>query len=269
MMNVPQLRTWLGEHAGEISQFTDYEVSLQAEEQDLCGNLGEYWFRDPDWNQPGYRFFPLGQDGTGGEVAVWWTAPSSEPPPVVFFGSEGGSGVVAASPLDFVRALAYGPIFQEYQGDLSAPSRLARDGNWLLKHPKKSRTAAEALAQYREATERQFGELPPFDSLTTIHPTVQSEFRTWVVTVQTRVSDRDARDHRHAVEQKRQTTREKASFFAARSASSLPPTSASLPDGSGFEGTCAACQRSTNLRLVHFEEFSLGLCIPCYFSKAW
>jgi hypothetical protein len=197
-------------------------------------------------------------------------ASSSEPPPVVFFGSEGGSGVVAASPIDFVRALAYAPIFQEYEkGDLGAPSRLSQDGNWLLEDPRKARVAAQALVQYRGATERLFGELPPFGSLTAIPPTVQSKFRSWVVTAQARVSDRDARDHLRAAEQKRQGMRDKASLFATRSASSLPPHASSLADGSEFEGMCAACGESTNLRLVHFDEFSFGLCLACYFSSAW
>ena len=150
-LNAQQLQGWLLEHADDISQFTDYEIAFSAEDV-LRTNLGLRWFRDQGWNEPGYRFVSLGQDGTGGEVALWFSPRRPNDAPVVFFGSEGGAGVLTASPLAFAKALVYGPMLQEYEkGDLDAPSRLSLQDNWFLSgnDPTEVAAATDALARYR------------------------------------------------------------------------------------------------------------------------
>jgi hypothetical protein len=269
-MHPEELQAWLAEHAAQVFEFTDYEIAFSAE--DVLGeNLERYWFRDPLWNQPGYRFVSLGQDGTGGEVALW-LRPHQDKAPVVFFGSEGGSGVLTASPLAFAQALAYAPLLQEYEkGDLDAPSRLSLEHNWRLSGDDHEQTEAakDALARYRLATEMRLGQLPPFESLISIPPTMQAEFRDWVTSIQRRASERDTQERWLAAERKRQDKREKASRYAALTAGSLPPNATPLEDGFEFAGSCAACGQSTILRLITFEDLLFGLCIPCYFSTAW
>lgn len=269
-MDVDQLQQWLLEHAENISAFTEFEVQLGTE-SDLQTNLQDYWFRDPQWNEPGYRFIPLGQDGTGGEVAVWLAPLRPHASPVVFFGSEGGAGVVAASPLDFVRALAYGPAFLEYAGSLTEPSCLSLSENWFLSDDdaEQSGVANAALARYRVATQHRFGELPCFEALSNIPVSMQSEFRAWVVAVQARVSERDTQEQLAAEAQKRRTKRSRAASFVLSSTSRLDASALSLADGARFDGTCASCGVGKTLRMVRFEEFSFGLCSDCYFSNVW
>jgi hypothetical protein len=266
-----ELQGWLLERAAEISAFTDYEITFSSE-ADLREKLGRYWFRDPDWNEAGYRFVSLGQDGGGSEVALWLGPRQSNAAPVVFFGSEGGSGVVSASPSAFVQALAYAPLLQEYRkGDLDAPSRLSLEDNWFLsgEDPEQTSAANGALARYRQSTEERFGQLPPFERLIDVPPTVQAEFREWVIGTQTRVSAREALEQRHTRERKHRDMRDKATRFAAASAQSLPPNATSLKDGLELAGRCANCGASSALRLTRFEELAFGLCLPCYFSKVW
>ena len=71
-----------------------------------------------------------------------------------------------------------------------------------------------------------------------------------------------------AAESRRQSARDKASRYAALGVD-LPANAASLKDGHQFRGVCASCGASTTIRLTTFEEFTFGLCLPCYFSKAW
>jgi hypothetical protein len=270
-MNAEDLQAWLLEHAADISAFTDYEIELNAEES-LRQNLERHWFRDPRWNKPGYAFISLGHDGTGGEVALWSRPRETDATPVVFFGSEGGAGVLTTSPRAFAQALAYGPLVQEYEkGNLDAPSRLSLEANWLLSDgdPEQVEVAKNALARYRLATEERLGHLPLFETLVTIPPSVQAEFRNWVTTVQDRASEREARKQRFAAERKREEKRNRASGYAAVGRDRLPPDVSSLMDGHQFAGTCSACGESTDLRLTRFEEFTFGLCFRCYFSNAW
>jgi hypothetical protein len=76
----------LQRHAQCIFDIGDLEVSPDASCEDLAHNLAEYWFVDPDWNQLGYRFAPLGVDSSGGEVALWARREPGAPQPVVLFG---------------------------------------------------------------------------------------------------------------------------------------------------------------------------------------
>lgn len=268
-MNVEQLRHWLLQRADEIYRFTDLEIVFEPE-QSLLTNLGTYWFRDAAWNEPGYRFTSLGQDGSGGMLAVWLAPQRPEREPVVFFGSEGGSGVLADSPLRFAQALAYAPLLLEYEsGDCGAPSRLAREDNLQGEDREAGLEAGEALSRYRRAIEEQFGPLPPFERLVTVSGSLQSEFREWVTAIQKRVANRDAEEQRLAAERRRQDLREKAARYAAQGASGLPAIAASARDGHQFLGVCPSCGKSAGLRLTVFEEFTFGLCVPCYFSTAW
>lgn len=269
-MNIQQLQDWLLEHADDIHRFTDYEIKFASDDV-MRTNLELHWFSDRDWSEPGYRFVSLGQDGTGGEVAAWLSPRRPDDAPIVFFGSEGGAGVVAASPLAFAQALAYGPILQEYEkDDLDAPSRLSLEGNWFLSGNDAGQVAAakDALGRYRQSAEERLRPVPPFESLVKIPQTVQSEFHDWVTATQARVAERHAAEQRIAVERHRQRARDKASRYAALGRD-LPADAGSLGDGHRFAGVCPSCGMATTLRLTIFEEFSFGLCIPCYFSNAW
>lgn len=270
-MNVQQLRNWLLQRADEIRRFTDLEIVFEPEDE-LLANLGTSWFSDVGWNVPGYRFTSLGQDGTGGMIAAWSAPQRPEREPVVFFGSEGGSGVLADSPLRFAQALAYAPLQLEYEsGDLGAPSRLAREDNWFLRGDDREAgfEAREALSRYRRAIEEQFGPLPPFETLVTVSAALQAEFREWVTSVQKRVANRDAEEQQLAADRRRQDLREKAARYAAQGASGLPAIASSARDGHQFLGVCPSCGKSAGLRFTVFEEFTFGLCVPCYFSTAW
>ena len=270
-MNAEEIQDWLLEHARDISAFTDYEIEFNAEAS-LRLILERHWFRDPEWNEPGYAFISLGHDGSGGEVAVWLRPRETDATPVVFFGSEGGAGVLTTSPLALAQALAYGPLVHEYEkGNLDAPSRLSLEDNWCLSDggPEQVEVARNALARYRLATEERLGPLPPFESLIAIPPAMQAELRNWVTTVQDRASAREAREQRIAAERKREDKRDRASRYAAVGSHRFPPNVDSLIDGHQFAGTCAACGESTELRLTRFEEFTFGLCFRCYFSNAW
>ena len=270
-MNAQQLRHWLLQRAEEIRRFTDYEIGFDPD-QVLLTNLGTSWFGDSGWNEPGYRFTSLGQDGSGGMIAVWLAPQRPDTEPIVFFGSEGGAGVIAESPMRFAQALAYAPVLLEYEkGDLDAPSRLSREDNWFLQREdhKKVFEAREALSRYRRSTEEQLGPLPAFETLVTVAGALQSEFREWVTTVQKRVTQRDSEERRLAADQRRHELREKASRYAVQGASGLPANAASLRDGHHFSGVCPSCGASAGLRLTVFEEFTFGLCTPCYFSRAW
>lgn len=263
-MNGEELQKWLAEHADEISAFTEYEAIPGTEETS--------WFRDPRWNEPGYRFLSLGQDGTGGEFALWFRVQESSASGVVFFGSEGGSGVLAPSARAFAQALAYAPVIVECaRGDLEAPSRLGREDNWYFSGEEPARTAAaeRALTNYRTAVEERFGRLPPFEELTAVSRDLQDEFRAWTRAVQGRVGERDHREREHATREKLLALRSKASVYAARSSGRLPAAVSSLAEGTRFDGTCSSCGAHTTCRITRFEDLTFGLCVDCYFSNAW
>lgn len=270
-MDAEQLQQWLLGHAADIFDFTDLEISYCAEDA-LHQNLELYWFRDPEWNQPGYRFLSLGRDGTGGEVAIWLAPSRPDAAPVVFFGSEGGAGVLTESPLAFAMALTYAPLILEYEkGNLDAPSRLSTEDNWFLSGDdlEQRGRASEALARYRRSSDGRLGRVPAFENLISVPPTMQSEFLDWVRSIQKGVAKRDSQAREVAAQLKRQAKRDSASRYAALGADGLPSDTRSLADGYQFVGICAFCADSTLLRLTRFEEFVFAICLPCYFSKAW
>lgn len=270
-MDCRELEEWLVNHADEILRFTDYEVTPSSDEN-LDESLGQTWFRDDDWNQPGYRFILLGHDGTGGTVAAWLRPQHPETTSVVFFGSEGGAGVLTSSALAFAQALAHGPLIEEYQKpDLDAPSRLSLEDNWYFSHddPEWVAEATEALANYRRSTEARFGVLPSFEALVEVPVALQAEFRTWVCTIQARASERDTRAEQLATDLKHKQMRVSALRYALLSAATLPVNSRSAKDGTRFTGCCAPCGEHDELRLTRFDEFVFGLCLRCYFSAAW
>jgi hypothetical protein len=172
--SVRTVALFLEEQATHINRFADYEVALGSE-PDAASDLGEYWFAEEGWNAPDYRFVPLGIDGSGGLFAVWLRPGASEPHPVVFFGSEGEYGVLTASILGWVQALAHGTGVA-YRGD--PPVRLSVDENDKLKDP--SADVKVALASYRDAVERRFGPLPPLSSLVSGFDEASAEFCSWV-----------------------------------------------------------------------------------------
>ena len=269
-MSSEQLQQWLREHADDISAFMDFEIAM-SDESDLHETLELRWFRDRDWNPAGYRFVLLGQDGTGGRVALWPVAGRSWTP-IVFFGSEGGSGVLAPSPSDFAQALAHAPWIEEYPDEeLQEPARLSSEGNWILTsdEPDEAEEAAKALARYRVATEARFGPLPPFERLVDVPAAIQREFRDWVTSTQKRVQDREEDESLLPIERERRDRRAKAARYAAFSAERLPPNAASLPYGFSFEGQCASCGESATLRLTRFEDHLFGVCNRCYVAEVW
>src|SRR5262249_13306923 len=113
------------------------------------------------------------------------------------------------------------------------------------------------------------GPLPSFESLTLIPRATQTEFRTWVTSVQDRVAERDEREQKRAAAQKRAAFKAKATRYADLAAASLPAEVLALKDGSECAGKCAACGEEKRLRLTKFEGLAFGLCVGCYFSKAW
>lgn len=245
---VIDLAAWLAEHGETIAAFTDYEPVF-CDRATLYQRLGAFWFRDPDWNEPGYRFASLGQDGTGGDVLLWGTDPGR----VVFFGSEGGCGVLTETPLAFAQALAYAPRIVEYGPGSVDASLLSIEENWLAED------APAAIAEYRRAVEARFGPLPPFNELIRVSDAAQAKFRGWVHEVYARANERDAREKALAEETARAARREKATRYAAHGA----------PDGKDglrYDGVCAACGKATTLRLVRYEALAFGLCLPCYFD---
>ncbi len=193
-MTPQELRQWLLAHAEHIFSFTDYEVALSSEE-DLQSILEEDWFRVESWNEPGYRFVPLGQNGTGGEVALWVRANDARPSPIVFFGPGGGTGVLAPSPDAWPKALAYGPSIVEYDSDFDAnTSRLSVEANPRIgsdADPARRAAAGRGLAAYRRATIERFGALPPFDELVTVDPADRREFGAWIASVRARAEEQE------------------------------------------------------------------------------
>ncbi len=261
-MTPDDLQAWLRANTDHIFGFTDYEVALGSVE-DLHGMLGD-WFRDETWNTPGYRFVPLGQDGTGGAVALWFRPGVEGPPPVVFFGSEGGCGVLAASPENWAKVLAHGPRIVEYADPDTATSALSREANWVLAsdaEPERRDRARAHLEAYRRAVLERFGSLESFDHLAAVSAADQHELRTWVEGVVERASARET----EAVREAHREARRKAETYAGASAQLAPDRA----DGSKYQGRCPACGALGDLRLTRYEELSFGICFACYFSSAW
>lgn len=270
-MTPDELIEWVLAHAAHLFAFTDYETTLSSEE-DLRAVLGESWFRDADWNEPGYRFLHLGHDGTGGEVALWLRPGDERPPPVVFFGSEGGTGVLAPTPDAWAKALAYGPAIVEYADVETATSRLSIEENECLAadaDPARKAEAEKHLDAYRRATIARFGPLPPFDELVAVDDADHRELHAWVAGVLERVFARDENGEREAAAKRHRESRARAETYGTASADGLPENACERADGARYQGRCPACGRRGELRLTRFEELSFGLCLDCYFSSAW
>ncbi len=270
-MNETELQAWVVEHADDISAFTDYEPAAGTEEA-LHRDLETTWFRDPDWNERGYRFLPLGLTGTGGIVAAWRKPGYAQPAPVVFFGSEGGYGILTSEPSAFAQALGHAPLIQEW--DKSGGEELARlslDDNWFFRteEPELALAATLAIDRYRSALFQHFSPVRSFESLTNIPTALQAEFHDWVAGIQRRVTERAGREEAEATEQKRQALRAKAANYARQSARGLPAGAAALTDGAQYSGWCPVCRSPKRLRLTRFEDSLFGICFSCYFSKAW
>ncbi len=176
-MDLPALRTFLEEHAHTIFAFMDYEPTLESE-QALARTLG-FWFRDDGWAATGHRFVHLGIDGTGGQIAAW-IRPGAEPPyPIVLFGSEGGRGVLAATPADWVRVIAHAPFIDDYVHPATATTYSAMlDEN---EHsPEQVARAQHHLDIYRDAVEDLLGALPPLEQLIDGLDELNREFSAWM-----------------------------------------------------------------------------------------
>lgn len=185
----------LRHHTATIWQFMEFEVTV-ASDADLAELLGGAWFDDSEWNEPGYRFSPVGQDGCGGQFAVWIRPEAPAPHPVVFFGSEGEHGVLTASLEAWVQAIAYGPGLS-YRTE---PVSLKVDENWKLEERP---PAHEALAGYRRAVEAELGPVPGLDALTSDIDALNAEFCAWVAKVSERREAAAAAAHQEAVAKKK------------------------------------------------------------------
>jgi len=163
-MNTAQLRSWLEKHIDDICSFMDYEPTLDSDEE-LRRTLG-YWFDDQEVDLGGHRFVHLGIDGTGSQLAAWFRPGVDGPPPVVIFGSEGGTGVLVATPRDWAFALAHCPFFDTDE----EPARLTVEDC----------EDEQALGRYQRAVERKLGDLPGMDELTEGLEDLNTEFAAWL-----------------------------------------------------------------------------------------
>jgi hypothetical protein len=264
------LQRWVEAHCDEIRRFMEYEATISTE-ADLADVLGDSWFRDEDWNSAGYRFVALGEESTGGIVALWIRREHPGPHPVVFFGGEGGSGVLCPSPLAWALVLTYAPAIVEYpSSDLDAPSTLSLTENWMLDEdldPEQAAEAQNALAKYRKHAQELLGKAPPFEALSTVASADVEEFGQWVSANQQRVDARESVEAERASSAKRSARRAKAKRLSEQGR--LPAEQQAEKDGTVFVGKCSYCGAEGETRLVHFEEFRFGICYGCYFSPAW
>ncbi len=171
-INPEQLQAWVVTHVDDLSQFIDYEPTVDdAEFADTMGS----WLDNEAWASDD-RFVHLGIDGTGSQVAVWVRA-HDEQRPVVFFGSEGGLGVLTASPEAFALALAHAPCFEPFE----EPARLGTQDDPLEGKDDEERVDAQAaLDRYRVAVRKELGEPPALSTLTTGLDELNRELLDWV-----------------------------------------------------------------------------------------
>ena len=180
MMTGEELQRWLEEQGDTIASFMDYDPTIQTEEE-LEQTL-QSWFDSERWDAGGHRFLHLGSDNTGGEFALWLRPDEPlEPPPVVYFGSEGGSGVLVASPQSWALALAYAPGVEELAGQ-DDPAYIDVELGWMAdpeEDPEWFEEAQGALQEYRAAAEERFDDIPSFASLTQGIEDLNADFLTW------------------------------------------------------------------------------------------
>ena len=176
-MDIKEIRAWLKEHAGDIFSITEFESN--NEELDRS-TWFEQWLGGRDYNDEGYRFTSIGQDGTGGQFAIWTRLRAVEPHPLVFFGSEGGHGVIAKSARDWLLMIAHGVGVDEYGPD-NGPTAVGPKLNYYFAPDYDDLEAAQgALSRYRKATVARFGDLPSFDELAAGRDELNAELRRWV-----------------------------------------------------------------------------------------
>ncbi len=176
-MDLPTLRALLEQHTHTIFAFMDYEPTLRSE-RDLTATLG-FWFRSSDLAHTGHRFVSLGSDGTGGQIAAWLRPGVPPPYPVVLFGSEGGLGVLAASPADWARVVAHAPFIDDYV----EPARATSYAAYLDESQNSPESVARAqwkLDSYRDAVEELLGPVPALEELIEGLEELNAEFRVWV-----------------------------------------------------------------------------------------
>lgn len=171
-MNPEQLQAWVQTHIDDLFRFMDYEPTVDDEE--LVDTLGS-WLDNDGWASDD-RFVHLGIDGTGSQVAVWVRA-QDEQRPVVFFGSEGGLGVLTATPEAFALALAHAPYFEAFE----EPARLeGQDDPLADKDDEEREEVRAALERYRAAVRKDLGEAPALSELTAGLDELNRELREWV-----------------------------------------------------------------------------------------
>ena len=171
-MNPEQLQAWVQAHIDDLFRFMDYEPTVDdAEFLDTMGS----WLDNETWASDD-RFVHLGIDGTGSQVAVWVRA-QDEQRPVVFFGSEGGLGVLTATPEAFALALAHAPYFESFE----EPAGLAKQDDPLADKDDEEREEAQAaFERYRAAVRKELGDIPALQDLTTGLDVLNRELLEWV-----------------------------------------------------------------------------------------
>jgi len=170
-MDGAALQRWVTEHVDHIFAFMDYEPTIE-EADEVKSTLG-YWLDNHEWASDD-EFLHLGIDGTGSQFLVWKRA-SDQQAPVVFFGSEGGLGVLTATPAAFAQALAHRPWVDGYEEPASLTDN---EGDDLDED--EAAEADKALATYKAAVEDRFGPLPSLAELTAGVDALNQELRAWV-----------------------------------------------------------------------------------------
>lgn len=142
-MTDEEARIWLQRHDLDVRCFMDYAPAGRAPAVSLERSLSD-WFNNPGWDDGEAQVGDLGFDSTGGQFASW--AMGDGAAAAVYFGSEGSFGVLAPTVVDWIRAVALGPVV------LAHPVKL-----YLDEAPRRAQMAREALRRYRGAAERDLG----------------------------------------------------------------------------------------------------------------
>ena len=176
-MTVDDLREWIETHTDDIFNILEFEPDDETLDH---GGYFQYWLGGPSFDDAGYKFESIGQDGSGGKFAVWSRPNTEEPSPLVFFGSEGGHGVVANDFRSWPLMIAHGVGVSEY-GDDSGPTAVHPSLNEYFDPDYEDIAEAKAaLERYRKAAIAEFGELPDFDTLAAGREQPNAELRAWI-----------------------------------------------------------------------------------------
>lgn len=169
---VQKLRAWIAEHQEDIWAFYDCEFVVQEE---LTPDTFFYWWID-SYVDVGYRFFAIGTDGSGGQLAVWIRPNQKGPPPLVFFGSEGEREVITDCAWNFPLLLAHARI--------PVPSGPAWKNTYLHdtdpRDAEYQKRAKESFARYRKAVAARFGKIPSWEELRGDVDELTVEFEAWL-----------------------------------------------------------------------------------------